>query len=103
MSATVSTLWKVAAQQAEKDSAKPEAQNPLPELTVEEQLLAAGWLPIHASPFWKSPKGSMFPCASYALEQLQRQRELDAKRLPTVRIFVESAKCFYVCTPEEQL
>lgn len=99
----MSTLWQVAADQAAKDSTKHEAQAPLPELSVEEQLLAAGWLPIHASPFWKSPKGLMYPNATYALEMLQRQKEFEAKQLPTVRIFVESVKSWYVCTPEEQL
>jgi hypothetical protein len=37
-----------------------------------EELLANGWKPIHASPFWQAPNGELFPSAYYAWEQMKQ-------------------------------
>jgi hypothetical protein len=62
---TAADLFKEAAASAKKDSTPSEAH-------CAEELLAAGWKPVHASPFWKAPNGAMFPGVLYSWQCLQQ-------------------------------
>ena len=89
---------KPAAQQAEKDSKRHEVQpTPSVEMSPEQAILAAGYGRVHATPFFRSPKGMLFATAWLALEDLQAK----AQELPEVRIWVESVKSWYRCVPEK--
>jgi hypothetical protein len=68
------------------------------ELTVEEELKAAGFVHVRTTGFWRSPKFQVYPTAWLAHEML-RAEALD---LPEFRIWIEQLKTHYICRPDKE-
>ena len=67
METPISDLFKTADAEARKASTRVTPS----EAACAEELLANGWRPIHASPFWKAPNGELFPGAVYSWQMLK--------------------------------
>lgn len=46
----------------------------------EQELIAAGWVHVHASPFWRAPNGYLFPGPTLAWQMLQTGEGTKEKR-----------------------